>query len=34
MYIMKSEIAFKTIIRDIGLDSFFLHYHTGEKIQL
>lgn len=31
---MKSETEYKTVIRDIGLDPFFLHYHTGDQIQL
>lgn len=32
--IIKCEIEFKTAIRDIGLDPFFLHYHTGKQIKL
>lgn len=31
---MKTEIEFKTVINDIGLDPFFVHYHTGEQIHL
>jgi len=31
---MKTEIEFKTVINDIGLDPFFVHYHTAEQIHL
>lgn len=31
---MKTEDTFKDEINDIGLDQFFIHYHTGKQIHL
>jgi len=31
---MKTEIEFKTVIHDVGLDPFYVYYHTGEQIHL
>ena len=31
---MKTEIEFKTVIKDVGLDPFYVYYHTGEQIHL
>jgi hypothetical protein len=31
---MKAENDFKNVIHDIGVDPFYLHYHTGEQVHL
>lgn len=31
---MKSEVEYKDLIRNMGSDPFFIHYHSGDQIHL